>query len=357
MEQKKTYKILILFLIIQWAFIQLIKKYPLFIEEYYSNGVYTSISKLFQLFFRWIPFSVGDLFYGFLLILISKSIYTTFKSKKIDLKMTLYKLGAIISILYFIFHVNWGLNYYRERVHTKLNFELEEYSNTELIAFSKKLITKLNEVHLSLTKNDTVIVNFPLSKDEIKEESYIVYDQFQTKFPQFPHSNLKVKNSLFSVPLAYMGFAGYLNPFTNEAQVNYLNPTNSYSATVCHELAHQIGIGPESEANFIGYLAAINSDNTYFQYASYLNALRYCLGEIYYEDESQFEALKPLINKGILKDIEAQRTFWESYNNWSEKYFEFFYDHFLKANNQEDGIKSYNKMVVLLINYYKTTDL
>ncbi len=357
MKQKKTYKILTIALVIQWAFIQLISKYPDIIEKYYSNGVYSFISKAFQLAFGWIPFSVGDLFYGALILLIGQSIFVTIKTKSFNFKMTFLKIGAYISVIYFVFHISWGLNYYRQRVHEKLAFEVSEYSEVELIEFSKKIITKLNLVHSSITKNDTLIVEFPISKEEIKTESYVVYDEFQTKFPQFKHSKITIKSSLFSVPLAYMGFGGYLNPFTNEAQINYLSPTNSYSATVCHELAHQIGIGPESEANFIGYLAGINSSNQHFQYAAYLNALRYCLGEIYYSNEQEFETLKLTMNLGIIKDIQQQKAFWESYNNWSEKYFELFYDNFLKANNQEDGIRSYNKMVVLLINYYKTTDL
>jgi len=85
--------------------------------------------------------------------------------------------------------------------------------------------------------------------------------------------------------------------------------------------------------------------------------LRYCLNEINYTNPEKFEELKESLNIGILKDLQQNQEFWESYQNWSEKYFKIFYDNFLKANNQEDGIKSYSKMVVLLINYYKTTNI
>ncbi|MCF6167470.1 DUF3810 family protein, partial [Lutibacter sp.] len=34
-------------------------------------------------------------------------------------------------------------------------------------------------------------------------------------------------------------------------------------------------------------------------------------------------------------------------------YFKGFYDSFLKANKKKDGMKEYNKMVSLLISYYK----
>ena len=357
MNSTKTYKIASLFLVIQWASIQLLSKFPMVVEQYYSNGLYPFLSKIYQFIFGWVPFSVGDLFYISLLIVAFKGIYSLFKTKSFQFKIGFLKFGAFLSVIYFIFNINWGLNYYRQPVHEKLQFEISEYSENELIEFSKKLITKLNQVHLQLVENDSMVVINNNSIQEIKEESYIVYNEFETKFPEFQHSKITVKSSLVSLPLAYMGFGGYLNPFTNEAQVNYLTPLNAYPATTCHELAHQIGIGPESEANFVGYLAGISSSNLHFQYAAYSNALRYCLNEIYESNEAQFEALKATMNPGINKDIENQQAHWEAYQNWTEKYFEFFYDHFLKANNQEDGIKSYSKMVVLLINYYKINNL
>jgi hypothetical protein len=82
-------------------------------------------------------------------------------------------------------------------------------------------------------------------------------------------------------------------------------------------------------------------------------ALRYCLFELYHKEPKKFELLMVQLNKGIQKDMQQRQDFWKSYQNWSEKYFKIFYDSFLKANKQKDGIKGYNKMVVLLINYYK----
>jgi hypothetical protein len=357
MEQKKIIKILVVLLIMQWAFVQIIAQFPDFVERYYSNGLYYYLTNLYQLLVGWIPLSIGDVFYILIILYIIKNLIYTIRNKSFNFNKTAWKLGAIISIVFFVFHFNWGLNYYRHSVNERLNFEIQPYSNQELVQLSEKLIKKLNEIHLSIAKNDTILIENYKSKKEITEKSYEVYDEFQLKFPQFSHKKITVKNSLFSVPLTYMGFAGYLNPFTNEAQVNCLIPKSAFTSTVCHEIAHQIGIGPESEANFIGYLAAINSSDSFFQYGSYLNALRYCLNEINYTNPEKFEELKASLNIGILKDLQQNQEFWESYQNWSEKYFKIFYDNFLKANNQEDGIKSYSKMVVLIINYYKTTNI
>lgn len=357
MNSKKTYKILTLLLVMQWAFLRIIVQYPEKIEKYYSNGLYIYISKFLNLLFGWIPFSVGDILYAILAIVILKNIFTTIKNKEINFKNTLFKIGGFISVLFFLFHLNWGLNYFRQPVYKTLNFEREKYTTNELIGFTKKLIAKINLVHLSITKNDTIVVQNTLAKNQIKDISYTVYKNFQQNYPQYTHDNLKAKHSLFSLPLTYMGFAGYLNPITNEAQINSLIPKNTYPMIVCHELAHQVGIASESEANFIGYLASTNADDIYYNYSGYLMALRFCLYEIYQNDPATFELLKIELNTGILKDIQQSEAFWESYQNWSEQYFKTFYDTFLKANKQLDGMKSYNKVVVLLINYHKSMEL
>jgi hypothetical protein len=341
----------------QWAFLRIIAQYPAVIEKYYAHGLYVYISKFLNLLFGWIPFSIGDILYALLAILLIKNIYKVIKNKKLHIKNTLFKIGGFISILFFIFHLNWGLNYFRQPIYKSLNFENEKYADNELLDLTKKLIVKINEVQLSITKSDTIIVKNELNKNQIKEVSYAAYNQFQKKYPQFYHENLKAKHSLFSVPLTYMGFAGYLNPLTNEAQVNSLIPKNNYPMVICHELAHQVGIAPESEANFIGYLAATNSNDAYFKYSGYLMAVRFCLFDIFQKDPAKFESLKIELNKGVLKDIQQSEDFWKSYQNWSEKYFKTFYDSFLKANKQKDGIKSYNKVVLLLVNYYKTQEI
>jgi len=357
MERKKTYKILAILLVMQWAFIQIIAQYPEFIEQYYSNGLYLYISKFLRIIFGWLPISIGDILYIILGIIILKGIYTSIKTKRLHLKNTIYKTGAFLSILFFFFNFNWGLNYFRQPISKTLNFEKTEYTSNELISFTKQLILKSNEIHYSISKNDTILIENSLTKQQIREISPLAYEQLELKHQQFKFENTSLKNSLFSIPLTYMGFAGYINPITNEAHVNSLIPKNNYPATVCHEIAHQVGIGSESEANFVGYLAAIHSKNGYYNYAGYLMATRYCLGEIYRTEPEQFDVLIASLNKGILKDLQNSQDFWESYQNWSEKYFKIFYDSFLKANKQKDGIKGYNKMVSLLINYYKTEEL
>jgi hypothetical protein len=357
MDSKKTYKILTILLIMQWAFIQLLAQFPAVIETYYSTGLYVYISNFLRFILGWIPFSIGDILYVFACLYILKSIFDSIKKKKFHLKNTLFKVGGIFSVIYFLFNLNWGLNYYRTPLSETFNFKKTSYSNVELNELTLRFIQKVNSIQVAITENDTVIVENIVAKNELNRTAFLAYDTLQSKYSQFKYSNPTVKKSLFSLPLTYMGFSGYLSPLTNEAQVNYLIPKNNYPATTCHEIAHQVGYASEKEANFIGYLAAINSKNIYFNYSGYLMALRYCLAEVYRKNPEQFETFKNELNKGVLKDLKQQREFWESYQNWSEQYFKLFYDSFLKANKQDDGIKGYNQVVLLFINYYLTQEL
>lgn len=357
MNRKKIDKILTLILVMQWAFLQIIAQFPALVEKYYSNGIYIFISKVLRFTLGWIPFSIGDLIYAFLIIYILKSIYQAFKRRHLNLKDTLFKIGGIFSIIFFLFHLNWGLNYFREPLFDRMNFKKTACTNAELLDLTNKLIDKVNTIQFEITKNDTVIVENPISKKEIKRMAPSAYKNLSIKHPIFSYDIPSIKHSLFSLPLTYMGFAGYISPLTTEAQVNSLIPKNNYPSTTCHEIAHQLGIASEKEANFIGYLAATNSNDIYFKYSGYLMALRYCLIDIYLEDEATFNQLKTKLNKGVLKDIKQSQDFWQSYQNWSEQFFKIFYDSYLKANKQEHGIDGYNKVVLLLINYHLTEEI
>ena len=151
-----------------------------------------------------------------------------------------------------------------------------------------------------------------------------------------------------------MGFSGYLNPFTNESQINKLIPLHKYPTTAGHEMAHQIGYAAENETNFLGCLASIHNDDIYFKYSGYIFALRHCLNEIYQRDEVMYESLIEKINKGIISNYKESYDLWMAYQNPLEPIFKKTYNVFLKANNQDKGIESYSYAVALFVNYFST---
>jgi hypothetical protein len=59
------------------------------------------------------------------------------------------------------------------------------------------------------------------------------------------------------------------------------------------------------------------------------------------------------INKGVLKNFKENEIFWNQYKTPINAFFEYFYDNFLKANQQKDGMEGYSKFVGLAIGYEK----
>lgn len=349
LKNKKT--ILALSLIPQYFLIKLLANFPEYIEQYYSNGFYQFISKIFRYTLGWMPFSFGDLIYAFGSIYILRWLYKNRRRLRKDIKNWIRDIFATTALLYFAFHILWGLNYYRLPLHKNLNLNAD-YTTEQLVSVTEKLIQKSNEVHLEIINNDTLKVDIPITKSDILKLAPIGYTNLNRVFPHLEYHPKSIKKSLFSYPLTYMGFSGYLNPLTNEAQVDGLIPTYKFPTTASHEIAHQLGYAAENEANFIGCLAAINHDNIYFRYTGYTFGLRYCLNEIYNRDACLFEDMVADINTGILKNYEEVRLFWEAHQNPAEPYFKVFYGNFLKANKQSKGMESYSYVVALLTNYF-----
>ena len=358
MNKNKRNKILTIFLFIQIGLVFLFSKIPNFIENNYTNGIYIYVSKFLRSLFGWIPFSIGDVIYFIIIIFIIKSLIKLITSKNSNRLNIIFQLVAGFSIFYFFFYFLWGLNYSRLSVTNSLEIKKNKldsitgkYDIEKLKTLTDKLLYKVITVQSKLVENDTIAVSVPYSKKEILDLTKIGYQNLSEQFVQFKYEPSSIKKSLFSLPLTYMGFSGYFNPLTGEAQVDYLIPKISLLFTSSHEVAHQIGIASESEANFIGYLAANSHDDLYFQYAANLTALQYAFYDIYRYDPKIYETYKQQIPLGVLKNIKETQDFWLKYKNPAEPIFKYFYDNYLKYNQQEDGLQSYNQMVGLLIPY------
>lgn len=353
-KPKNKYEYLTIFLFFQIGLVYILSKNHHFIENMYSQGIYLTISHVLRSVFGFIPFSIGDIIYFILIILALLFVYKLIRNKnRIDL---IFKFLAGFSVFYFFFYFFWGLNYSRLPITETLEFNKnndssfsKKYDIDKLKNLSDKLIHKVVIIQSKLVKNDSLQVVVSHSKSEILKLTQAGYLNLSKQFEQFTYQPSSVKKSLFSAPLTYMGFSGYFNPLTGEAQVDYLIPKISLPIISSHEVAHQLGIASESEANFIGYLAANSHDDLYFQYAANLMAIRYTLHDIYRFDPELYKEYKNKLPKGVLKNIQETQDFWNKYENPFEPFFKLFYDNYLKYNQQKDGLKSYNQMVGLLI--------
>jgi len=353
LKLNKRHVVFALFLPIQILLLQFAGRNPGFIERYYSNGIYPTISSFFRITLGWIPFSVGDLLLAFALFIFIRFFVRLIKTRFKNFIPKIIHFTAILSILYFCFYFFWGLNYYREKLAKNLEYQQQEYTTKELQRVTERIVEKLNYYQLKITKNDTLKVENPYHQKELFKMATAGYDNLSKDFPQLKYQYNSVKNSLMSWLQTYNGTSGYLNPLTGEAHVNDRIPKTSSPTTICHEMAHQIGFAAENEANFVGFLAANYNTDLYFKYASYRMAFGYCISELRKRDKDISKELWQAVNRGIVKDFNASYQFWQAYKNPFEPIVKKGYNAYLKANKQAKGVQSYNYVVDLLISYFK----
>ncbi len=325
-----------------------------FVEQYYTNGFYIFISHTLRVLFGWLPFSIGDIIYTvaavWLLLLVIRFIRLLFKRKMTKQKWlsALRKLLQFALLVYIIFNLFWGLNYNRLGIAYQLRLKPQKETKEDLNALTGMLLERVNKARQNLPEKVTY-----LSYQQSFAESVSAYQKAQKKYAFLQYNFTSVKPSMYSLPGNYLGYSGYYNPFSAEAQVNVKMLPFTTPYVTCHEMAHQLGYATEDEANFVGYLAAKSSPDPQFQYSVYFDLFNYANRELYLYDSvaarANYEALDTLVKK----DIIMYRRFWQRYQNAIEPVITMLYGHYLKANNQPAGLRTYDLVTALLIDYRK----
>ncbi len=158
---------------------------------------------------------------------------------------------------------------------------------------------------------------------------------------------------------------GYYFPFSMEANINSVMYITNVAPTVCHELAHTKGFIYEDDANLIGFLACIRSDDPFLQYCGYLSVLDYVNKDFIESIEKNGSVYKSHIR---IRDVVAEDNIFLTKENWQEvekkavvstatvkKVSNTFMDTTLKLNGVEEGVLQYNNVVGLLLEYYDGT--
>jgi hypothetical protein len=81
-------------------------------------------------------------------------------------------------------------------------------------------------------------------------------------------------------------------------------------------------------------------------------ALSHSMSVLYYEDYESFAELYNTYSEDVKNDLRYSSSYWKQFETKVAEISNKVNDTYLKANNQEDGVKSYGRMVDLLLAYY-----
>lgn len=297
------------------------------VEEWYATGIYVYISKVLQMLLGWLPISVGDVLY------IAAGVYiilTLHKSFKRPILKTLNRAFKVVSIVWLLFHVLWGFNYYRTSIPEQFNLERGEVKKEEISAFADFTLNEANRY--------STVTGYQLTVN---------------RQPSTRPGGQTVKPSIFGILGNYMGYGGYYNPFTGEAQVNTYMPAFMLPYITVHEAAHQKGYAKESEANFIGYLTAMETGDSALLYSANLEMFLYANSALRRFDSTLAKKNMEQLAPRIKKDLAEYKAFAQKYYGPVDKFVTWFYTGFLNFNNQPEGMMSYNKGMLYTMRYLK----
>lgn len=324
--------------------------------EWYATHIYKTVSLGFDWASSLLPFSLAEvlllLFALWAVIYIVKAVIQLIRAKGKRLRVlwrAVINPVLLGSILLFVFVANAGVNYYRMPFEQAIGLEVTKSSVQELKALCYTLAEDATQLRTQLQEDENGIMRLSQSDSATAQRAKEAYDKMQERYPTLTAGYGPTKQLWLSQYLSYTKITGFFFPFTVEANVNNDVPDYSIPSTMCHELSHLRGFMREDEANFIGYLACTHSKEDELRYSGYMLAFIYANNALYSADAETASQIYSRLDEGVRRDLAANSAYWAQFEGPVAEISSAVNDTYLKVNRQEDGVKSYGRMVDLLL--------
>lgn len=259
---------------------------------------------------------------------------------------------------YILYHCSTFEEKYWQSMVTK-----EEYTIEELGQLRDFVVTRVNQYAKMMERDENGLIVY---NGNMEEEAILAMQNLGKKYPQLAGFYTTPKKISASEFLSQQYMKGYYFPFSLEANYNDVMYIMSKPATMCHELAHTKGFIYEDEANLIGFLACLHSDDIMFQYSGYLSVLTYIDNDFIKSIDHNKEIYDSHVK--ISSQVKKDRVFLTE-DAWTKvekkavistetlkKASDTFTNTTLVLNGVEQGSASYREVVGLLLDYYMCMD-
>ena len=232
-----------------------------------------------------------------------------------------------------------------------------EYSLEELETLRNFVVEQCNALCCRIPRNEDGTLSY---RGDMEETAKTAMRQLGETYSLLEGFYPNPKPLLCSDFMSRQYVAGCFYPFSMEANYNDVMYLLNRPSTICHELGHLKGFIREDEANLIGYLACVRTEDIYFQYSGYLSVLYYIDND--YREAADYEryltgaAIHPQVHRDniFLTAQERARIEREALLDTEtvDAVSDSIADASLKLNGVRDGMVSYSRVVELLLRYY-----
>lgn len=334
--------------------------------DIYRKYVFVHISSIFSWLTNIYRYSVGEVMITMIVFIVLMGLiifiagfmkYKWLKSlRRIYFKIVLY----ILIFIYATETLNCFILYHTTTIENTLYKDIDLSSDISdgerLIYVYNTVVDNINKLSSKMKRDSDgdLIKNY--SYNECKAALRNISDRFTCLSGYYPSP----KEIYYSDIMTQQYLAGIYFPFSMEANYNKLMYISNMPSTICHELSHLKGYIRENEANYLSFVACIESDNEFLQYSGYLSVFYYLLDDIetYATEEEKTNMHKIdkrayddtiFVKEDVFNKIEEKSLVsTDTLSDATDK----FIDSNLKINGVSSGMDNYNEVVRLLIFYY-----
>ena len=245
----------------------------------------------------------------------------------------------------------WNAAYYVPTFAQREHITTAPYSVEQLAAVTEHFAQKAAELSPQVPRDSAG--RFAADLSDCFARGPEIYRNIAREYESLDIRPVKAKPLLCSRLQSILGFTGVYFPFTGEANVNVDAPACLVPSTIGHEMAHQRMVASELEANFVGIAACTSCDDVVFQYSGYLMGLINLCNALYsVSPDTWYDIASRTFTPGLSTDWAENNAYWDALRSPVETVAGDMYDSFLKSNDQELGIRSYDACVDLLVRYF-----
>ena len=262
------------------------------------------------------------------------------------------------ALVYLLHTAVWGLNYYAGPLSEDLRMEVSQYTIDELAEATEYYRDRANILSQQVKRDGNGNVAYP-EFEKMADRAYMGFQRlvYDRSYPVFAGSTLPVKKLGWADMYTSMGITGVTFGMTGEAAVNPQIPQVLLPFTMAHEMAHRMCIASERDANFAAFLACSVHPDVEFEYSAYFMAFRYCynaLASVKTVSAAEYTAsLREGIGDLLRRDVNAYADFFEKNQDAAAtELANTANDTYLKTSGEKSGIKSYNEVCDLLVNWH-----
>ena len=352
--------------LVAFVLFRLLFMLPGVVETVYASGIGPLVVRPMSLVSGLVPISLVEVaivsYAMWVLLAIGRGVLDVRNERRGIRNLTMaagLRTARDAGVLILLFYVLWGFNYARPPLVERLGWpEWQPPEVGELEALATEAIDAANQAYWDIHHTEDAGEPTPMPADlgELDlalEEGWRRAAELLDLPAALGRRYGRTKRLLLTPIVARLGVGGFYFPWTGEANVLWDSPAVRRPQSMAHEKAHQRGTGPESEASFLGFVAAAHAPHPHARYAAYVFAQGQLLGMLARADRGKFRRVAMRRYPGVQRDLDDDAVYWSQFRGVGTSLGRSINDRFLRTNRVRGGLTSYRRSVRLLLTFAK----